>query len=205
VKYTVGRTEKVAWALVGELNNAYRDTVATFTYGRKADSEFSVGVKLAGGDWEVQGSTTVHTDRGAEQSRSRRGPYARRLYSKFLFRKERVITCAPFGPESDVVRAVRWDGGWGSVKQRRTIRVCRTGLYPFHHGDGFQTSNAAAVTFRASVHVFGAGLDVQSGFSQYVSIHFRFGGPPRRVHWLCGSHGAPITEASRIFSGRARP
>ena len=137
MNYTVGRTEKVAWAPVGELNNAYRDTVATFTYGRKADSEFSVGVKLAGGDWEAQGSTTVHTERGAEQTRSRRGPYARRLFSKFLFRKERVITCAPFGPESDVVRAVRWDGGWGSVKQRRTIRVCRTGLTPFRRDDSF--------------------------------------------------------------------
>ena len=86
VNYTVGRTQKVAWAPVGELNNAYRDTVATFTYGRKADSEFSVGVKLAGGDWEAQGSMTVHTERSAEQTRSRRGPYARRLFSKFLFR-----------------------------------------------------------------------------------------------------------------------
>ncbi len=204
VNYTVGVTEKTAWAPVGELNNAYRDTVATFTYGRKADSEFSVGVKLGDGDWEASGSTTVHTDRGAEQSRSRRGPYARRLFSKFLFRKERVITCAPFGPESDVVRAVRWDGGWGSVKQRRTIRVCRTGLFPYAGGDRFATSTQAAVIFHAGVHVFGAGLDVQSGFSQYVSVEYKFGGSRHQQHWLCGPGGAPITEAARIFSGKAR-
>jgi hypothetical protein len=204
VNYTIGRTEKEAWAPVGEINNAYRDTVATFTYGRKADSEFSVGVKVGDGDWEAQGSTTVQNDRGAEQTRSRRGPYARRLFSKFLFRKERVITCAPFGPESDVVRAVRWDGGWGSVKQRGTIRVCRTGLTPFAGDDTFSTSNAAAVIFRAGLHVFGAGIDVQSGFSQYVSIHFRFGGSRRKAHYLCGARGVPVTEASRIYSGKAR-
>jgi hypothetical protein len=204
VNYTVGRTETEAWAPVGEINNAYRDTVATFTYGRKADSEFSVGVKLGDGNWEAQGSTTVQTDRGAEQSRSRRGPYARRLFSKFLFRKERVITCAPFGPESDVVRAVRWDGGWGSVKQRGTIRVCRTGLFPYSGGDRFATSSEAAAIFHAGVHVFGASLDVQSGFSEYVSTEFKFGGSRNKRHWLCGPRGVPITDAARIFSGKAR-
>ena len=102
------------------------------------------------------------------------------------------------------MRAVRWDGGWGSVKQRRTIRVCRTGLTPFGGDDTFTTANAAAAIFHAGVHVFGAGLDVQSGFSQYVSLHFRFGGPHRRVHYLCGERGVPITEASRIYSGKAR-
>jgi hypothetical protein len=122
---------------------------------------------------------------------------------EFLFRKERVITCAPFGPQSDVVRAIRWDGSFGSVKQRGTLHVCRTGLATYRGGDSFTTSHEAATIFNGGAHVFGAGLDVQSGFSRFVSLQHRFGGGSRR-HFLCGPRGQPVTEAPRIFSGKAR-
>jgi hypothetical protein len=42
------------------------------------------------------------------------------------------------------------------------------------------------------------------GFAKYVQVHYMFGGPPARRHYLCGEGGKDEFSGGRIFSGRSR-
>ena len=71
--------------VIGELNNAYPDTRANFHYGERADSWVSRKISF-GGSFEFNGWDHVDNSREAKiGQRDARGPYARRMRSKFYF------------------------------------------------------------------------------------------------------------------------
>jgi hypothetical protein len=78
---------------IGELNNAYRDTTGSFAYGERADSQISVGLSLDGDRWSLEGSTHVGNSESAEVGIVRKGRYARRLRSNFIFSKYKYSLC----------------------------------------------------------------------------------------------------------------
>jgi hypothetical protein len=202
--YNIPKDSKPGYAIVGEINNAYRDTKATFGYGNQADSEISVGM-LEDGKWNVtgHGSVTVSNSRSASSTRTRKGPYARRISSQFQYQLSDTIVCAPYGPKYPTVKAQRWNGGFNDRKQTGTLFVCRGGIN-YRGGDTFNRTDSSATIWKAGGGAFGASLDVQSGFSKFVRISYKFGGSNARVHRLCGSGGRAPTDAPRIFSGKAR-
>ncbi len=189
--------------VVGELNNAYRDTTASFSYGSQADSDIGVGVAAAGSGFSIDGSVHVSTDNSATVSRSRRGPYGRRVLSSFRYGKYRKQFRTARCPTQTIVKAEEWNGGLYDRKQRKTLGVCPRPprSTPYYGRDRFHRASKRAVTWAGGVSVFGAGLTVRSGFSRNVQTTFEFGGSTRRLHVLCGSGGQPPTKAKRIFSG----
>lgn len=189
--------------VIGELNNAYRDTTARFSYGRQADSDIGVGVSADGKGFSASGSVHVSNENSSAVAANVRGPYARRIRSDFRYGKYRKDFYTARCPDQTIVRAEEWISGVSDRKQRGTINVCRRGdgSPSFIGGAEFQRASKRAVTWAGGVSVFGAGLTVRSGFSRNVQISFNFGGPRNRRHILCGSGGRPPTTAKRIFSG----
>jgi hypothetical protein len=192
--------------VVGELNNAYRDTRSSFTYGRSADSDIGVAVAFVGGNFSIEGSTHVSNSSGARITHPARGPYAKLVLSSFTYGKYRL----DYHPDSGRckrqdkvrVRAERWNGGvYTQPSPGRTLRVCGRHAPPYYGGDEFQRDSSSAVTWSNGVTVFGIGLSVRSGFSRFVQTLFHFGGSRRKRHVLCGDGGLPATTAYRIFSG----
>jgi hypothetical protein len=135
----------------------------------------------------------------------RRGRYARRLRSNFIFGKYRYSLCpAPrAGSHYYRIRAELWSGGMSGRRQAGTLNVCAGGNdYP--GGGKFDRDRNRAVTWRRGASVAGVGLNARSGFSRWVKVAYRFGGPRGSKHRLCGSGGRDEIRAARIFSGEGR-
>jgi hypothetical protein len=62
-----------------------------------------------------------------------------------------------------------------------------------------------AVRWTRGAAAFGVYLTTRSGFSENVTLEYRFGGRPRKRHYLCGPDGTSSPyEAGRVFSGALR-
>jgi len=188
--------------VIGELNNAYRDTTASFSYGPQADSDIGVGVAMDGKAFSIGGSVHVANRKPARITVSRRGPYARRVLSSFRFGKYRKRYDGETCRASTIVKAERWIGGVSSRRQRHTIGVCPADSPTYSGGDEFRRFGGRALTWTRAVSAFRVGLNGRSGFSRTVQTVFKFGGGPNRTHVLCGSGGRPPPSARRLFSGR---
>jgi hypothetical protein len=186
--------------VIGELNNAFHDTTAGFAYGKKADSSISVAVHPNGEGWSLDGTTSVENSQSSTVGVHGQRRVARRYLSRFRYGEEKIVTCSLHSPEYRI-RAERWNGGLWAERQNHTLNVCKNGnTYP--GGSTFDRTDKAAVTWKNAATLLGIGFTARSGFSQWVRTHFSFGGPAKRRHMLCGSHGQPETVAPRIFSGR---
>lgn len=197
--------KKIAQTVIGELNNAYRDTKAWWAYGLNGTSEFSVGV-ISGDDISLDGSVSVKNADGSTVEAGPVGLYSRRQYSEFQFEKTRKSSGCT-GVVKHEVRAIKWLGDGTSKKQRGAIRVCsktdrlKTAIH--EGGRGYRRDREDATEWEGGANVYGIGLNVKSGYSKAVRAKWKFGGPRKRLHYLCGDDGPP-TEAGRIFSGLAR-
>lgn len=196
--------------IIGELNNAYPDTRADFHYGERADSwvtrKLLFGVKdIRFGGWDhVDNSVGVKVGRT-----DARGPYARRMRSKFLYVREVWHVCPYPGSGSTYteVRPLRWSGGLTSRRQSGTTNVCYGGN-DYRPGTYFERASRRAVKWGRGVELdlpgVTVGLESISGFSRWVRVRYEFGDRVRN-HRLCGSGGRDESVAGRIFSGRGRP
>lgn len=195
-----------AATVVGELNNAYRDTKAYWGYGQGGESSFNIATLVEGEDISYGGGVTVKNSTDSEISLGPVGVYSRRQYSEFLYEKwKRTIGCS--GGTKFEIRAKKWLGDGTSRKQRGAIRVCERGervKNSIHEGQrGFRRASRSATEWEGGANVYGAGLTVKSGYSQQIRAKWKFGGPRKRLHYLCGDDGPP-TESGRIFSGLKR-
>jgi hypothetical protein len=194
-------------AVIGEINNAYRDTRATFLYGSRADSSLTVWFKPAGENWGVDGSWTVSNQADHREGvDDRTGPYARQLQSNFRFVHYYKASHCTGHPSGDLVRADDWIGGIDdSRKLRGTIRVCPKNdtaiTTHFAPHTMFHREESRAVEYAGGANAYGLGFSVSSGYSNYVQLTFRFGGRNGRIHYLCGSNRQPPKIAPRVFSG----
>ena len=194
--------------VIGEINNAYRDTSATFVYGERADTTTSVGFKPSGSSrWSLDGSVHRGTERAAEIGVTRNGPYSRKITSEFIVGRYRIVDpCRP-SENGQRIKVDRWAGGWDDGRrQTGTLNVCRPGAPNTHkfRGTGyFERDEGRATTWSGGIEAFGVGLNTRSGFSQWVRLRFDFPRRPARTRYLCGSGGADIHRALRILSGAA--
>jgi hypothetical protein len=198
-----------ALAVVGELNNAYNDgTRGRFTYGRahSADTEFGVGMSSDGGDtWFIGGENHIG-DYGSASFPPATRRYARKLRTLFEFSHQaaRNNTCAVW---DHYVRATSWIGGTNSdMRQPGALDRCDPRRIKGFEGTAqFHRTRNEAVRWTRGVAVFGVYLTSQSGFSENVRLDYRFGGPTRKQHYLCGPDGGSSPyEAGRVFSGALR-
>jgi hypothetical protein len=192
--------------VIGEINNAYRDTSATFVYGERADTTTSVGFKPSGSSrWSLDGSVHRGTERSAEIGVIRNGPYSRKITSEFIVGRYRIVDpCRP-SENGQRIKVDRWAGGWDDGRrQTGTLNVCRPGAPNTHkfRGTGyFERDEGRATTWSGGIEAFGVSLSTRSGFSRWVRLRFDFPRRPVRARYLCGSGGADIHRALRIFSG----
>ena len=196
-----------ALAVVGELNNAYNDgTSGKFTYGRKqvADTDFGIGVSSDGGDsWFIGGENHI-SDEGKAGFPAAKRRYARKLRSVFEFSHQaaRNHTCAVW---DHYVRAESWIGGTNSdLRQPGALNRCDAAslLDGFDSGATYERRSNHAVRWTRGVAVFGVYLTSKSGFSNHVTLEYKFGGPGGKEHYLCGPDGRSSPyEAPRVFSG----
>jgi hypothetical protein len=200
--------------VVGELNNAYNDgTWGRFTYGRQRYADSWIGVA-----WDPPdvGDVTVApiiedeehiTDSGRATFPAARRRWSRRLRSTFEYVRLAVRnnTCAAW----DVyVRPESWIGDTdSSIKQRGALNRCDPNAFRggFEGGSGFWRATSEAVRWTRGVNAFGIKLTSRSGFSENVTLAYRFGGPIRKGHYLCGPDGRQSPyQAGRVFSGALR-
>ncbi len=200
--------EQVQPAVIGELNNVYSDTRASFAYGNRADSSITVWFNADGPDGPtVDGRKTVdNQSEHQEAMNGRTGAYSRQLLSNFQFvRYFKQSWCLGL-PSGEETRAENWIGSVDdSRKQRGTLRVCpRHNLNVTTHyvpGAYFRRDRNAAVDWQGGASAFGLGFSVRSGFSKWVRLAYSFGGRNGKLHYICGSNGQPPSAAPRVFSG----
>ena len=194
--------------VIGEINNAYRDTAASFSYGERADTTTSVAFRpSAGGGWSLDGSVHRGTEREAEISVIRHGVYSRKITSEFIVGRYRIVDpCRP-SENGQRIKVDRWAGGWGDGRrQTGTLNVCRPGAsntQKFRGFGFFRRDDGRAVTWSGGIEAFGVSLNTRSGFSEWVRLRFDFPKRPVRDRYLCGSGGADVNRAERIYSGAA--
>jgi hypothetical protein len=194
--------------VIGEINNAYRDTSASFAYGERADTTASVAFKPSGsGGWSLDGSVHRGTERENEISVTRNGRYSRKITSEFIVGRYRIVDpCRP-SENGQRLKVDRWAGGFkDGRRQTGTLNVCRPGVKGTQDFDGFgyfRRDDGRATTWSAGIEAFGVSLTTRSGFSEWVRLRFDFPRRPVRTRYLCGGGGVDVNHAQRIFSGAA--
>lgn len=141
------------------------------------------GARLDGGV-TVKNSSDSEIDVGPVRT------YSRRQYSEFLYEKWRKGSACT-GKIKTEIRAKKWLGDGTSRKQFGAIRVCdrraRVKTQVHEGGRGFRRAKGKATEWEGGARVFGLGLTVTSGYSKAIRAKWKFGGPRKRLHYLCGT------------------
>jgi hypothetical protein len=200
-------------AVIGELNNAYKDAKARFIYTHDASTETQIAFSADGSHFGVgaggTASKTVAAGHSTEIDLPRIGPYSKQIRTKIEYQKVRVTSCGIQGSyRRYVVRPVSGHSAGvyeHAQKKKETLKRCSgRETYP-GGGTGWQTTNSQAQTWAKGLRVFGFTASTRSGWSSAVTTGFRFNGPQGKRYALCGwsDHGEvfPADSAPRIFSG----
>jgi len=200
------------WVQVGEANSAYRDSNASFTYGRSADTDASKGISVNGGFFKISGGTHVGNSRSAAVGASTAGQGQMRVMTRFKYKEGRSRWCNQvthrhyqrFG-----LAPVRWIKRVRHSRQHNALHRCprqaklvwrrhtqfsrtRHRFERYHHGFSIGPS------FRGfGIEFHGSGT---SGASEFARLHMSFGGGIKR-HYACGPHGRSPFRGKRVFSG----
>ncbi len=125
-----------AWTTIGELHTPADTEVATFTYGRKADSYIAKAFSLDGSFWVMKGTVRVANETGSTSSATiaystKRDRWAHEIQTEFVYTKYRTeLWCASPAAvkvsEAYEIRATKWVGssrlGTGPDAPRRPVR-----------------------------------------------------------------------------------
>jgi hypothetical protein len=188
-------------AIVGNMHTANNMT-GWFRYGRKADTDFGVGVSADGLNWSASGSAHVSNSVSAAVTWNATSEYGYRLLSNFTFQKTKTVCVGiPGLPPEYKIKVKSWNGGATLGQNVHNLdHQCRT-KYPanvvsFAPGTKFDRSANSAVNYKAGVTIFGISLSAKSGYSTDVAAHWDF--HARNV--LCGTTGPP-TVALTVLAG----
>jgi hypothetical protein len=192
------------WAIVGEINNAYNDgTVGTFAYARQKSAETSFGIAQTpdGATFTISGENAI-TDKGSITFPAATKRYSRKLRTQFEFTKYQVraSSCAVWETE---IRATSWKAGTDSTIKQDGLDKCDPAKVTHYEGGGkFDRETSKATRYSRAVEAFGVNLTSTSGFSKNVTLHYDFGGPLSKWHYVCGPDGQQSAmESGRVFSG----
>ena len=207
-----------AWTTIGELHSPSDTEVATFTYGRKADSYIAKAFSLDGSFWVMKGSVRVANETGSSSSATiaystTRDRWAHEIQTEFVYTKYRTeLWCASPAAvkvsEAYEIRATKWVGSSRLGRDLthlddRCAEDHAQYMTPFGRGFRFTRDQDRYGTFAnaASVTVGGTtlSLNARSGLSRWVIVDWQFGSKSTR-HVLCGIDAFPPT-ASRIYAG----
>ena len=207
-----------AWTTIGELHTPADTEVATFTYGRKADSYIAKAFSLDGSFWVMKGTVRVANESGSSSSATiaystTRDRWAHEIQTEFVYTKYRTeLWCASPAAvkvsEAYEIRATKWVGSSRLGRDLthlddRCAEDHAEHLTPFGRGFRFTRDQNRYGTFTnaASVTVGGTAvsLNARSGLSRWVIVDWQFGSKSTR-HVLCGIDAFP-PNASRIYAG----
>jgi hypothetical protein len=196
-----------AYAPVGELHTGY-DQSAFFEYGEQADSTVEVGISDDGKIWKVKGSfhvsNTNTTTTGHGIIYPAPADWGHVLLSHFRFTKyQYYLGCNP-NVKWFKVKATKWlvgqkNGADVHSFDHQCLSTYRDFAEPFVRGGQAHTYGQKARTWDGGASVFGASLDIRSGFSRWVRAEWHFG-KKFNQYWLCGNN-KDFADASRIFAG----
>ncbi len=196
-RYKGDGTASGLWTKIGELHNA-RDSTATFTYGETADSSIEVGYSLTGdSNWTADGNVTISNSLSASVSITRNSSQwydtGYQLLSEFSYQRlEYYNVCAGYAPYY-LVDATQWDGGL-KVGANVGGNDGNPNQYTdwFAPGSTFTRSQNSAWRYNAAVTTpWGASLTAQSGYSQYVELHWAFASSAGYNQALYGNNNYP--------------
>ncbi len=207
-----------AWTTVGELHTPLDTELATFTYGRKADSYISKAFSLDGFIWIAKGSVRVANESGSSGSATisystSADMWAREIQTEFVYTKYRTeLWCSSPAAvkvqQAYEIRATKWVGSsrLGADLRHLDGRCAEDHAeYISSMGRGFDFTRDAnrygTFTNAASVTVGGTALSLsaRSGMSRWVTAAWEFG-MKSNGHVLCGTDDFP-PGASRVFAG----
>jgi hypothetical protein len=191
-------------AIVGELNNAYNDgTRGKFTYAREhtAQTSFGIASNYEGVNATISGESLI-TNKGVLTFPRALKRYSRVLRTKFEFTTYEIKAseCAVWEKE---VRATAWLGGTDSTTKQNGLDKCDpTKVARYEGGSTFFRERNKATRYTHAVEIKGLNLTSTSGFSNNVTLDYAFGGPPSKLHYICGPNGQQdAMEAGRVMSG----
>ena len=207
-----------AWTTVGELHTPADTELATFTYGRKADSYVSKAFSLDGVIWVMKGTVRVANESGSSSSATisfstPADMWAREIQTEFVYTKYRTeLWCSSPAAvrvsQGYEIRARDWVGSSRlGANLAHLVNRCEEDhaqyVASFPRGMRFTRDENEYATFptAATVTVGGTSLSLsaRSGMSQWVTLEWAFG---RKLasHVLCGTDDYP-PKAARIFAG----
>jgi hypothetical protein len=183
--------------IIGELRAPPDTQLASFTYGKRADSDIGAVSRAVGGRWGAAGSFHIANAQGTEVTQRANSGEHLLVRSRFMYHRYEY-NCSSGRRETVVPRD--W---FGDVQSQPTAVLgcanapeARRG----HYGasTSFNREREKATRWDGAVDIFGASLTARSGYSNYVKSHWDFG--READHLLCGDNGPPWA-AGRIFAG----
>lgn len=192
---------------IGELHNARDVAYSKLTYGRRADSDISVGYSSNGTSWSVNGSVHVgNSEQAAQTTTVTADNWGHRLLTDFSYGKYRYSApCAHQTWWKIAARAWipgRHTGRDNSQYDHHCLDTYRAHYSHFGPGDSFYRAWNSYGKFAGAATVgFGTGgleLSAKSGLSQWVDVYWKFGSAAH--HYLCGPDDF-ISASHRIFAG----
>jgi hypothetical protein len=205
-----------AWTTIGELHTPADTDVASFTYGRKADSYVSKAISLDGTLWKLVGGSIRVGDDANSGSSTEAGVshgldrWAREIQTEFVYtRYESTLVCGGLTVASHFeIRPTDWVGNVRTGADLRHLddrcdEEHAQYVAPYGKNASVERNANRYGTFVGAATVTFGGISValnaRSGMSQYVRVSWKFGSKGTK-HVLCGID-ALLPNASRIFAG----
>ncbi len=200
--------EADAPTVVGELHTRYWAADATFIYGAQADSDIELALSTDNGPYSADSTIKVSNSVGQTAGVEKQSQdWAHQIVLPFHYEQDRLETFCPAGSYYEntyQVYATEWTGGLGpegvdksaydGLSDQRNAR----NMYP---GAIYERKNISAVTYSVGVTAFGVGLSAQSGYSQWVQLHWQARADSGGYGCLYGSHGDYLANAGIIYAG----
>jgi hypothetical protein len=201
---------------IQELHTWYTDMSgkALYAHTSTADTDISVGVKLASGPWSIEGSTHIGTSSSTttEIGRTRTGHYGKVLSSSFRYQRWRIETpnnfVCPWDAPPQIVEATRWNGtNYGEAwDDSRFDGQCATTWSSHRNPMGkLDTWSRIQEDFTSFGYSIGANLGItvnmtsKSGASDKVQLSYATG-TARNTYFICGNNEYP-SFSLRVFAG----
>jgi len=200
--------EADAPTVVGELHARYWAADAKFTYGAQSDSNIEVGLSTDNGPYSANGTLNVSNSAsqvGTAEQQSQ--DWAHQIVLPFHYEQDRLETFCPAGSYYEntyQVYATQWDGGFGPVGadvSRYDGLSYQPNAVRMNPGDTYERNSKAAVTYSIGATAFGVGLSTQSGYSQWVTLHWQARFDSGGYGCLYGSHGDEPANVGIIYAG----
>jgi hypothetical protein len=193
------------YTVIGQMHLG-KDQRATFTYGRKADSDIGIGYSTNNSTWSINGTRHVGTskDNAVFQNKSTLNStlmFGKKLTSEFHYVKYKH-QCGI--QRWWTIKATRWNTGmlYGDDTSQFNGH-CNDTYFQYQSlyspGSGYSRFTNNFANYAGAATAFGVSLTAQSGASDYVRSDWTFG-TKYPQYYLCGNDAKP-PNAHRIYAG----